>query len=256
MARPGPRPAVGHLGAPARRPVRARRRVDRPGPGAGKGRGDGALVESYLRAFGPATPAEAADWAGLPIGAVKAALAGLELRRVSAARTARSFVDLPRLPLPDAETPAPPRLLPVWDATLLVHARRGQILPEEHRSKVFSTKTPQSIADVPGRRAGRRQLAAREGQGQARSRSGASTRRSAASSSEEGERLAAFRGLTGARVARCGPGRARRWPDRRGCRRAPRPSTGRWSAWRRPATTPSWSRRWRSPGALAPSPAW
>ena len=35
-------------------------------------------------------------------------------------------------------------MLPVWDATLLVHARRTQILPEEHRSKIFSTKTPQS----------------------------------------------------------------------------------------------------------------
>ena len=38
------------------------------------------------------------------------------------------------------------RFLPVWDATLLVHARRTQILPEEHRSKVFNTKTPQSVA--------------------------------------------------------------------------------------------------------------
>jgi hypothetical protein len=26
-----------------------------------------------------------------------------------------------------------------------VHARRTQILPEEHRSKVFSVKTPQSV---------------------------------------------------------------------------------------------------------------
>ena len=28
---------------------------------------------------------------------------------------------------------------------LLAHARRAQILPEEHRSKVFNTKMPQSI---------------------------------------------------------------------------------------------------------------
>jgi hypothetical protein len=33
----------------------------------------------------------------------------------------------------------------VWDATTLAHTRRGQLLPEKHRSKVFSTKTPQSI---------------------------------------------------------------------------------------------------------------
>jgi hypothetical protein len=40
---------------------------------------------------------------------------------------------------------APVRFLPTWDATLLVHARRTQILPEEYRSIVFSTKNPQSV---------------------------------------------------------------------------------------------------------------
>jgi hypothetical protein len=38
------------------------------------------------------------------------------------------------------------RFLPTWDATLLVHARRTQILPEDDRPKVFNTKTPQSVA--------------------------------------------------------------------------------------------------------------
>jgi hypothetical protein len=37
------------------------------------------------------------------------------------------------------------RFLPTWDAVLLVHARRTGILPEEHRARVFSTKTPQSV---------------------------------------------------------------------------------------------------------------
>jgi hypothetical protein len=55
------------------------------------------------------------------------------------------LLDLPRAPLPGPDTPAPPRFLPVWDATLLVHARRTGILPEEHRAKVFSTRTPQSV---------------------------------------------------------------------------------------------------------------
>ena len=57
----------------------------------------------------------------------------------------KELVDLPRAPLPDPDTPAPVRFLPVWDATLLVHARRTQILPEEHRSRVFNVKTPQSV---------------------------------------------------------------------------------------------------------------
>jgi hypothetical protein len=37
------------------------------------------------------------------------------------------------------------RFLPTWDATLLVHARRTLILPEEYRSLVFHTKNPQSV---------------------------------------------------------------------------------------------------------------
>jgi len=52
------------------------------------------------------------------------------------------LLDLPRAPLPDPETPAPVRFLPTWDATLLVHARRALILPEEHRTKVFSLPNP------------------------------------------------------------------------------------------------------------------
>ena len=54
-------------------------------------------------------------------------------------------MDLPRLPLPGADAPAPARFLPTWDATLLVHCRRTLILPEQHRPKVFHTKTPQSV---------------------------------------------------------------------------------------------------------------
>ena len=55
------------------------------------------------------------------------------------------LVDLPRAPLPDPDTAAPVRFLPVWDATLLVHARRTGILPEKYRSRIFNTKTPHSV---------------------------------------------------------------------------------------------------------------
>src|SRR5207245_10638093 len=55
------------------------------------------------------------------------------------------LVNLPRAPLPDADTPAPVRFLPTWDATLLVHARPTGILPEEYRPRIFSTKTPHSL---------------------------------------------------------------------------------------------------------------
>ncbi len=46
--------------------------------------------------------------------------------------------------LPDPDAPAPPRFLAVWDAALLVHARRTLILPEVFRPLIFNTKTPHS----------------------------------------------------------------------------------------------------------------
>jgi hypothetical protein len=101
------------------------------------------LVQRYLGAFGPSSDMEIADWAGLPRKTIAGALAKAKLRRFRAEDGAELF-DLPRAPLPDGDIEAPVRFLPTWDATLLVHARRTQILPEEHRSKVFSTKTPQS----------------------------------------------------------------------------------------------------------------
>ena len=102
------------------------------------------LVRRYLGGFGPASVAEIANWAGLPPSEVAAALERLRLRRFRAEDGAE-LVDLPRAPLPDPETPAPVRFLPVWDATLLVHARRTGILPEQHRAAVFNVKTPQSV---------------------------------------------------------------------------------------------------------------
>jgi Winged helix DNA-binding domain len=102
------------------------------------------LVRRYLQGFGPARPAEIADWASLDVSTTKHALERLELRRFQDEQ-GKELVDLPRLPLPDADTPAPARLLPVWDATLLVHCRRTQILPEHYRARVFNVKTPNSV---------------------------------------------------------------------------------------------------------------
>jgi hypothetical protein len=101
------------------------------------------LLRRYLGGFGPARLADAANWAGIPVSELERAAEGLRLRRFRDEEGAE-LVDLQRAPLPDASTPAPPRFLPTWDATLLVHARRTQILPEDYRPLVFATKTPQS----------------------------------------------------------------------------------------------------------------
>jgi hypothetical protein len=113
------------------------------------------LLRRYLGAFGPATLNEAANWAGLPAKALAPAAETLRLRRFRAEDGAE-LLDLPRAPLPDPETPAPPRFLPPWDATLLAHARRAEIVPEEHRAKVFNPNTPHTLTAflVDGQAAG------------------------------------------------------------------------------------------------------
>jgi hypothetical protein len=102
------------------------------------------LVRRYLAAFGPAPLADAANWAGLRPGRVAEIAHRLPLRRFLN-ETGGELVDLPRAPLPGPETPVPVRFLPTFDATLLGHARRTQILPERFRERVFNTKMPQSV---------------------------------------------------------------------------------------------------------------
>jgi Winged helix DNA-binding domain len=101
-------------------------------------------VRRYLGGFGPATLPEIANWAGVPNAAVAPALERLKLRRFRT-EDGDELVDLPRAPLPDAETPAPVRLLGTWDAILLAHARPADVLPERFRDRVFGVRMPQSV---------------------------------------------------------------------------------------------------------------
>jgi winged helix DNA-binding protein len=113
------------------------------------------LARRYLGAFGPASAAQFADWAGLPLATARPVLERVAPRRFRD-EEGGELLDLPRAPLPGPDTPAPVRFLGTWDALLLAHARRAGVLPEEHRPRVFSTKMPQSVFTflVDGRVAG------------------------------------------------------------------------------------------------------
>jgi hypothetical protein len=113
------------------------------------------LVRRYLAAFGPARRHDISKWSGIPLARLKRTLEQLDLRRFHD-EAGHELLDLPRAPLPDAETPAPPRFLPTWDAILLVHARRAGIIDEEYRKRIFHVKAPQSFPTflVDGRIAG------------------------------------------------------------------------------------------------------
>ncbi|HEX6147783.1 MAG TPA: winged helix DNA-binding domain-containing protein [Acidimicrobiia bacterium] len=102
------------------------------------------LVRRYLGGFGPAGIGDIAAWTGVPANSLRPVVERLELRHFRDS-DGGDLLDLPRRPLPASDTVAPVRFLPTWDATLLVHARRTQILPEEYRSLVFNTKNPQSV---------------------------------------------------------------------------------------------------------------
>jgi Winged helix DNA-binding domain len=101
------------------------------------------LVRRYLAGFGPASRADLASWSGIAPAALGPLLERLRLRRFRS-EDGDELLDLPRALLPDPDTPAPPRFLPTWDSTLLVHARRTGILPEEHRQRIFHVRKPQS----------------------------------------------------------------------------------------------------------------
>lgn len=105
------------------------------------------LVRRYLAAYGPASRADITSFTGLPPTILTPVLERLPLRRF-ADEADGELLDVRGAPLPDPDSPAPVRFLPWWDATLLVHARRTGIVPEEFRPQIFNVKTPHSVGTV------------------------------------------------------------------------------------------------------------
>lgn len=102
------------------------------------------LARRYLGGFGPAPIADIASWAGLPPAKIAPVVERLRLRRFRD-EAGRVLLDLPNAPLPEANTRAPVRFLQTFEALLMIHARRTQVMPEQFRPIVFSTKTPHSM---------------------------------------------------------------------------------------------------------------
>ena len=87
------------------------------------------VVLRYLGAFGPAT-AQDLGRIGQGQPAIQTALRELddELERFEGP-SGTTLYDLPGAPRPGEDVVAPPRLLPMWDNTLLAYADRSRIIP-------------------------------------------------------------------------------------------------------------------------------
>jgi Winged helix DNA-binding domain len=95
------------------------------------------LVRRYLEGFGPASVQDVAQFSLLSRSVIRDALKAMagDLEELEGPDGATLF-DVPGTPLPAEDTPAPPRLLPMWDSTLLAYADRGRVIPPDHRRQV------------------------------------------------------------------------------------------------------------------------
>ncbi len=99
------------------------------------------LVELHLGAFGPAAAADIVRWSGLPVGTVRSAIAAVEPELVRYRDDeGGELLDLAGAPLPDPDTPAPVRLLPMWDSVLLAYADGSRVITPERRRAVVNRR--------------------------------------------------------------------------------------------------------------------
>jgi len=96
-----------------------------------------ALVLRYLDAFGPASIADVAQFATVQRARVRKALQALSdaVEQVEGPDGTALF-DIPGAPRPPGDTPAPPRLMAMWDGVLLAYADRSRVIPPEYRKLV------------------------------------------------------------------------------------------------------------------------
>ncbi|MFF1715231.1 winged helix DNA-binding domain-containing protein [Streptomyces sp. NPDC058268] len=96
------------------------------------------LVLRYLAGFGPASVADVAQFSMVQRTAVRAALLALgDTVEQLQGPDGEVLFDLPGASRPPAETPAPARLMAMWDSILLAYSDRGRVIPPAYRPWVI-----------------------------------------------------------------------------------------------------------------------
>ena len=174
VRRPRAGPAVGHVGASPRRPVRPRRAVGRAATRRSTTARRVGARSCATTSAGSDRPASTRSPAGPASrsATVDARRAGRWRSIASGPPTARCCSICPGSRSPPATTPLPVRFIGTWEALLLVHARRAEILAEDDRPRIFSTTDAAVVQHVPRRRDRHRHVALR-GRAHRRRRRGA-----------------------------------------------------------------------------------
>ncbi|MGW6737567.1 winged helix DNA-binding domain-containing protein [Streptomyces sp. NPDC055013] len=96
------------------------------------------LILRYLAGFGPASVADVAQFAMVQRAPVRQALSARDgtIEQVQGP-DGNTLFDLPAAPRPPADTPAPPRLMAMWDSILLAYADRSRVIPPAYRPLVI-----------------------------------------------------------------------------------------------------------------------
>ena len=96
------------------------------------------MAVRYLEGFGPASALDIAQFGMVNRPRVRKALQALagDLERVEGPNGEELF-DVPGALRPDEDTPAPPRLMAMWDSTLLAYADRSRMIPPDLRKSVI-----------------------------------------------------------------------------------------------------------------------
>lgn len=92
------------------------------------------LLRRYLEGFGPASTNDFGQFSIIRQPVIRAAIEALgdQLVELEGPGGSRLY-DVPGAAIPDDETPAPPRLMAMWDSVLLAYADRSRMIPPEYR---------------------------------------------------------------------------------------------------------------------------